>query len=393
MKIFSTLTFIAKYILIGLGIAALLVLLMPNRFGLKLNDGNTQIEKSNNTVKPTAAEIIAKAKPAVVTLQVQSKAYPINSRQCFEGVRNYNNQQNACRFYNNGSGVLIDADGHLVTSAHVVTFSLRGQVFDQAETILVEFSDSQKTTAQIIGLDLDSDIALLKINAKTNRYLPLADSNLTQVGDSVFAIGTPYMGFNQTVTSGIVSAKFFAKVSNYLQIDAQLSSGNSGGALINDAGKLVGITQLSTQEVSGEKTLQNFAIGSSDVASIVAQLKENGKIDRGWLGLNGEVVLNLDSVIQKSQLSDEAKNKLAQDIEQIPFGLGIIVTGINPSGPAELAGLQTLDVVTQVNGKPIYSSSDLLSAIWNKKPDEKVKVTYWRNGQESQTEVVLGTKG
>ncbi len=388
MKFFSSLTFIAKYILIGLGFAALSVLLMPNRFGFSFNQQETVIP-----IKPVnTTEMLATAKAAVVTLQVQSKAYPINSRQCFESVQSFNNQQNACRFFNNGSGVIIDQQGHLVTSAHVVTFTSRGQVFDQAETLLVEFSDGLKTTAEIVGLDLESDIALLKVASDKTPFLPLSSKD-SQVGDPIYAIGTPYMGFHQTVTSGIVSAKFFAKVSNYMQIDAPLRTGNSGGALINTKGELVGITQLSTQEGSEEKLLQSFAIASSDVAVIVEQLQTNGEVARGWLGLNGEMSLNLESIVQENQLSNEQTNKLKDEISKLPFSQGIVVTGINRGGPADEAGLQVLDIVTEVNGKPLYSTSDLLGAIWNKKPDDKVHVTYFRNGNQSQTEVILGTKG
>ncbi len=388
MKILSSLAFIAKYILIGLGIAALLVLLIPNRFGVSLQNKNEHKEHS----QPNTPAIIAQASPAVATLQVQSKTYPINSRQCFEGVRNYQNNQNACQFFNQGSGVIIDQQGHLVTSAHVVTFSLRGQVFDQAESVLVEFFDGQKTTAEIIGLDLQSDIALLKVATNKTPYLNLSNDEV-QVGESIYAIGTPYMGFPQTVTSGIVSAKFFAKVSNYLQVDAQLRTGNSGGALINSKGELVGITQLSTQDVSGEKVFQNFAIAAPDVSDIVNQLKQSGEVSRGWLGLNGDMSTNIESIAKEAQLTTEQTTKLKSEISSLPFGQGIVITAINAGGPADQVGLQEFDIVTEVNGKAIYNTSDLLGAIWNKKPNDKVTVTYWRAGIKSQLEVTLGSKG
>ncbi|NVJ65137.1 MAG: trypsin-like peptidase domain-containing protein [Gammaproteobacteria bacterium] len=385
MKFLSSLVFIAKYILIGLGFAALVYFLMPERFK---SDDMRPVE----VIEPIdASKVIASAQQAVVTLQVQSKAYSINSQICHDSVRSYSQRQNACQFFNNGSGVIIDKQGLMVTSAHVVTFSIRGQVFDQAEKVLVEFANGQKTTAEIIGLDLDSDIALLKMAAKQTPYLALSD-NQTQVGETIYTIGTPYMGFPQTVTSGIVSAKFFAKVSNYLQVDAQLRTGNSGGALINANGDLIGITQLSTQDVSGEKVMQNFAIAASDVAEIVKQLKVNGEVSRGWLGLNGDMSINIDSIAKEAQLTPEQTAKLKTEISNLPFGQGIVVTAVNPNGPADQAGLQELDIVTEVNGKAIYNTSDLLGAIWNKKPNDKVEVAYWRDGVRSQFEVVLGTK-
>ncbi|WP_251358040.1 S1C family serine protease [Kangiella sp. TOML190] len=400
MKLLSALAFIAKYILIGLGIAALLVLLMPEKFNLnRLIDFNsqTQTEAQIQALKPTSdpATLIAKAKAAVVTLQVGSKAYPINSRQCFDNVRNHSSEQNACTFVNNGSGVIIDKEGYLITSAHVVTFSSRGQIFDQAESIIVSFNDSKTHSATIVGIDRESDLALLKLNNPNNlieHFLPLATNKNTQVGETVYAIGTPYMGFEQTVTSGIISAKFFAKVSNYLQTDAQLRSGNSGGALINANGDLIGITQLSTQEVSGEQLLQNFAITAPDVARIASQLKQYGKVKRGWLGFSGDMSINLASISQERQLNTQQVAELESAIKQLPFGLGIVVTGLHANGPAEQAGLQLFDIVTKVNELPLYNSTDLLGAIWNKAPDDRVTVTYWRNGQEFKTEVVLGTK-
>ncbi len=389
MKFFSSLVFIAKYILIGLGIAALFIVFMPDRFGIK------STKESNLLPQKTAiVDLIGEIRSAVVTLQAQSKPYPINSVMCLDGVRQFSQHQNACLYSNNGSGVIIDNQGHLVTSAHVVTFfSARGKTSDAAKTILVEFANGQKTTAKLLGFDLESDLALLKLPHATNHFLPLSDLHSSRVGESVYAIGTPYMGFKQTVTSGIISARFFAKVSNYIQTDAQLRSGNSGGALINEQGQLIGITQLSAQELSGEKVFQNFAIEAGDVARIVKQLKTYGQVKRGWLGLNGDMSINLASIARENQLSDEQIAELRSEIKQLPFGMGIVVTGIDANGPADQAGLQVLDVVTKVNGKPIYNTSDLLGAIWNKSPNDKVTVSYWRHGKKQQTEVVLGDKG
>lgn len=414
MKIIKNLTFIAQYLLMGLGFAALLILLMPEQFGWqKINSQAALKPLQADSSKPNsneesafiaATEMLKAARQAVVTLQVRSKNYPINSQPCFYGVRAHNQNQNACSYFNSGSGVIIDQAGHIVTNAHVITFSARGQVFDQAETILVEFIDGKKAKATIKGIDLESDLALLKIDLKTNptlgeemNFLPLTPITQAQIGEPIYAIGTPYMGFQQTVTSGIVSAKFFSRVSNYLQIDAELRTGNSGGALINTKGKLVGITQLSTQATSnqegtGEKILQNFAIAVHDVARVVEQLKEFGEVKRGKLGLNGDMSINLDSIISEKQLSPEFAQKLQQDIEKLPFGLGIVVTGIDANGAAEKAGIKEFDIVTQVNNQPIYNSNDLLGAIWNKKPNEKVQVTYWRNGRKAETEVFLGAK-
>lgn len=414
MKIIKNLTFIAQYLLIGLGFAALLVLLMPEKFGWqKINSQATLRPLQTGSSKPSdnqngsvivATEMLQTARQAVVTLQVRSKNYPINSQPCFYGVRAHSQNQNACSYLNSGSGVILDKEGYIVTNAHVVTFSARGQVFDQAEIVLVEFTNGKKAKATIQGIDLESDLALLKLDSGlTNQehYLPLATNVKAPIGEPIYAIGTPYMGFQQTVTSGIISAKFFSRVSNYLQIDAELRTGNSGGALLNRSGQLIGITQLSTQhssqspaghENSSEKILQNFAIAAHDVARVVEQLKEHGAVQRGWLGLNGDMSVNLQSIIKEKQLQPEQAQELQKNIEILPFGLGIVVTGIDNNGPAQKAGIQEFDIVTQIDQQPIYNTNDLLGAIWNKKPKESITVTYWRNGQKAETEVVLGTK-
>lgn len=385
MQFLTYIGYILKYLLVGLGIAALFIVFMPGRFSINSPVQQTQPAETHPSLQSAPftgyADMLDKARPAVVSIQARSKLYPLNDPECQNSLRAVPTGTNACAFLNNGSGVFINEEGHIVTNAHVL---------DKAESIIVELLDGQKLAAEIIGLDKDSDLALLKVNHKPQQILPLVSEDNSRVGDIVFAIGTPYMAFEQTVTQGIISAKFFSRVSHYIQTDAALRSGNSGGALVNSQGVLVGITALSSRDESGEKTYQNFAIAAADVQHVVSELLEHGVVKRGWLGLNGDMTINFRSIVQEMNLAPPQQQLLASQIEQLPFGQGIVITAINGNGPADKAGLQALDIITEVNGQPINSTADLMAAIWNVAPETKVQLEFYRNGQKNETEVVLG---
>lgn len=385
MQFLTYIGYILKYLLVGLGIAALFIVFMPGRFSINSSVQQIQPAETQPSLQSAPftgyADMLDKARPAVVSIQARSKLYPLNDPECQNSLRAVPTGTNACAFLNNGSGVFIDEEGHIVTNAHVL---------DKAESIIVELLDRQKLAAEIIGLDKDSDLALLKVNHKPQQILPLVSEDNSRVGDIVFAIGTPYMAFEQTVTQGIISAKFFSRVSHYIQTDAALRSGNSGGALVNSQGDLVGITALSSRDESGEKTYQNFAIAAADVQHVVSELLEHGVVKRGWLGLNGDMTINFRSIVQEMNLAPPQQQLLASQIEQLPFGQGIVITAINGNGPADKAGLQALDIITEVNGQPINSTADLMAAIWNVAPETKVQLEFYRNGQKNETEVVLG---
>ncbi|WP_018625325.1 S1C family serine protease [Kangiella aquimarina] len=385
MQFLTYIGYIIKYLLVGLGIAALFIVFMPGRFSInspseQTTDSTVQVPQQ---VVPFSgyADMLDKARPAVVSIQARSKLYPLNDPECQNSLRAIPSGTNACAFLNNGSGVFIDEQGHIVTNAHVL---------DKAESIIVELLNGQKLAATVIGLDKDSDLALLKVDYQPQHILSLGQEDKSRVGDIVFAIGTPYMAFEQTVTQGIISAKFFSRVSHYIQTDAALRSGNSGGALVNSQGELVGITALSSRDESGEKTYQNFAIAAADVQHVVNELLENGVVQRGWLGLNGDMTINFRSIVQEMNLPLPQQQLLASQIEQLPFGQGIVITAVNGNGPADKAGLQALDIITEVNGKPINSTADLMAAIWNVAPETEIQLEYYRDGQKNQAEVILG---
>lgn len=389
MKLLEFFGFIIKYLLIGLGIAALFIVFMPDRFSSQHDETHKPAQQiqpplEGNTQQQGFADMLEAVTPAVVGIKARSQAFPLNSEACSSRLQALPPETNACAFLNNGSGVFIDNDGHLVTNAHVL---------DKAATIVVELKSGQQLKASIVGIDVDSDIALLKVDAKPAHFLPLPDTDSSRVGDWVFAIGTPNMAFNQTVTQGIISSKFFSRVSHYIQTDAALRPGNSGGALVNAQGELIGITSLSTQNEQGEKHYQSYAIVASNVAHVVEQLKAYGEVRRGWLGLDGDMTINLDSISMELNLNPEQKEQLQQRINQLPYGKGIVVTGINPQGPADQAQLQPLDIITKVNGKPIYNSIDLISSIWNLPPDSTVTIEYMRAGERRTQDIVLGQRG
>ena len=385
MQLLTYIGYIIKYLLVGLGIAALFIVFMPGRFSINSPAQNANPVDHQPLQQPVVftgyADMLDKARPAVVSIQARSKLFPLNDAECQNSLRAVPTGTNACAFLNNGSGVFIDQQGHIVTNAHVL---------DKAESIIVEMMSGHKLAAEIIGLDKDSDLALLKVDHQPQHILPLSTEDHSRVGDIVFAIGTPYMAFEQTVTQGIISAKFFSRVSHYIQTDAALRSGNSGGALVNSQGELVGITALSSRDESGEKTYQNFAIVAADVQHVVNELLENGEVQRGWLGLNGDMTINFRSIVQEMSLSPQQQQQLASQIEQLPFGQGIVITAVNGNGPADKAGLQPLDIITQVNSQSINTTADLMAAIWNAPPTTKVDIEYYRDGQKEQTEVVLG---
>ncbi|RDX38261.1 PDZ domain-containing protein [Kangiella sp. HD9-110m-PIT-SAG07] len=387
MKLLQFLGFIVKYLLIGLGIAALFIVFMPERFNHKASIKQSTTIPQKQSVEVTEpqgfADMLESVTPAVVGIKARSQAFPLNSEACSSRLQALPPETNACAFLNNGSGVFIDAEGHLVTNAHVL---------DKASTIIVELESGQQLKAEMVGVDVDSDIALLKVDAEPSHYLPLPADDNSRVGDWVFAIGTPNMAFNQTVTQGIISSKFFSRVSHYIQTDAGLRPGNSGGALVNADGELIGITSLSTKSEQGEKLYQSYAIVASNVAHVVKQLQDNGEVRRGWLGLDGDMTINLDSISMELALNAEQKQQLQNRISQLPYGKGIVVTGVNPQGPADVAGLQSLDIITKVNDQPLYNTVDLISAIWNVTPESTVTVEFMRDGQRHTQDVVLGQR-
>ena len=328
------------------------------------------------------AEVVKRVSPAVVNIQVSTK--PATGPARFERGGHRDNRGNMPeqfrRFFGepmphgregerrgpgrhraegSGSGFLIDAAGHVVTNDHVV----RG-----ADTITVTLKDGRKLAAKLIGHDAKTDLALLKVEADGDLpFVAFGDSDAVSVGDWVIAVGNPF-GLDNTVTAGIVSARGRSIGSgpydDYLQIDASINKGNSGGPSFNLAGKIIGVNTAIFSPNGGSVGI-GFAIPAALARDVIAQLKENGRVTRGWLGVHIQGV--------NAEVADSLGMKAAR---------GAIVAQVQPDSPAARAQVRTGDVIVAVNGKPVASVRDLPRMIARIKAGETAKLAVWRDGAE-----------
>jgi Do/DeqQ family serine protease len=321
---------------------------------------------------PTLAPMLEKTTPAVVSISVEG-TQKIRQRvpdlfRYFYGPNTPREQVQEQPFRGLGSGVIIDAEeGYIVTNAHVV---------QNADEITVSLSDGRELDAKKIGEDADSDVALLKVKAEDLTDIKIANSDELQVGDFVVAIGNPF-GIGQTVTSGIVSALSRSTAlrinayENYIQTDAAINRGNSGGALVNLNGELVGINTAIVAPTGGNVGI-GFAIPSNMMQSLVDQLIKFGEVRRGLLGITG---LNVDSGLAE-----------ARDLD---VNRGAFVTQVAPESAAEEGGLQAGDVIVSVNGRPLTSFNELRAKISTLGAGTEVELGVVRDGDEMTLKVIL----
>ncbi len=268
-----------------------------------------------------------------------------------------------------GSGVIISSDGYIITNNHVI---------EEAESVDVTLNDKRTFTAKVIGRDPSSDIALLKIKADNLPYIKYGDSDQLKLGEWVLAVGNPF-NLTSTVTAGIVSAKGRSlglnegayRIESFIQTDAALNMGNSGGALVNTKGLLVGITSAIITP-NGGYAGNSFAIPVSIVKKVVDDLKEFGEVQRALIGVN----------IQDVESEDADK----QNLKEIK---GILITNVNEKGSAEDAGLKVNDVIVKFDGMPVNTVSELQEQVGKHRPGDKAEVTYIRNGKETTVPIVL----
>jgi len=271
-----------------------------------------------------------------------------------------------------GSGVIISKDGYIITNNHVV---------ENATEVLVSLNDNREFTAKVVGSDKMSDIALLKIEGDNFPYLTFGNSDVLQVGEWVLAVGNPF-NLTSTVTAGIVSAKNRGNVmggdmgiQSFIQIDAAVNPGNSGGALVNTRGELVGInTAIYSQ--TGNFTGYAFAVPISIAGKVAADLKEFGTVQRAVLGIQ---VPNIENI----QREDPDK---ARELSQIK---GVLVEDFSDRSAAKTAGIQKGDVLTAINNVPIRNFAELQSQLNRYRPGDKISVTVDRNGNERVFNVEL----
>ena len=268
-----------------------------------------------------------------------------------------------------GSGVITTSDGYIITNNHVI---------EGAQSIEVRLNDNRTFKAELIGSDSNSDIALLKIKAKNLPFIKYGDSEQLKLGEWVLAVGNPF-DLTSTVTAGIVSAKGRNlglntgdyRIESFIQTDAALNMGNSGGALVNTKGLLVGITSAIISP-SGAYAGNSFAIPVSIVKKVIDDLREYGEVQRALLGVN---ILDVDSDIADEQNLSEVK--------------GILVTRVVPDGSAEEAGMKPNDVIIKFDGITVNTVAELQEQIGKHRPGDKATVTYIRNNKENSVPIIL----
>lgn len=270
-----------------------------------------------------------------------------------------------------GSGVIISADGYIVTNNHVVA---------DADELTVTLNDNKEYSARIIGTDKASDLALIKIDGKNLPGITIANSDDIKVGEWVLAVGNPF-NLTNTVTAGIVSAKarslYQNGVESFIQTDAAINPGNSGGALVNTRGELIGINAMLYSQ-TGSFSGYGFAIPTSIMNKVVADLKQYGTVQRALIGIQGQDVKNYV----------DAKKDKGEDID-LGTMEGIYVAKVTEESAAEEAGMKEGDVITAIDGKPVNKMAELQEVLAKKRPGDKVTVTYLRDKKKATKTVTL----
>lgn len=270
-----------------------------------------------------------------------------------------------------GSGVIISSDGYIVTNNHVV---------DGADELTVTLTDNREFSAKIIGTDKTTDLALIKVEASNLPTLPIGDSDKLKVGEWVLAVGNPF-NLNSTVTAGVVSAKARSLGANgiesFIQTDAAINAGNSGGALVNTQGELVGINAMLYSQ-TGSYSGYGFAIPTTIMNKVVADLKKYGNVQRALLGIQGQ---NAHDYI-------DMQKENGKDID-LGTNDGIYVAKVDEDGAGASAGLKSGDVITMVDGKKITKMSELQEHIAMKRPGEKMSITFLRDKKKHTETVTL----
>ncbi|HEY6367497.1 MAG TPA: DegQ family serine endoprotease [Candidatus Binatia bacterium] len=366
-------------LIVGLGISGSLDWLSPSRAVNLLGEaGNSELRSPGEL--PDFVALAKKMKPVVVNIST-TQVGEARGQQEFGSPFGEDDPFNDFwkRFFGGpmprgpqrqrslGSGFVIDADGSILTNNHVV---------ENAQKIVVKLSDDQEYEAKVVGRDPKTDIAIIKINAKTGLTVAsLGDSDNLEVGEWVMAIGNPF-GLDSTVTSGIVSAKGRhigqGPYDNFIQTDASINPGNSGGPLLNLRGEVIGINTAIFSRSGGNIGI-GFAIPINLVKELLPQLRGKGKVTRGYLGV----------LIQK--VTPEIAESLGIDKAR-----GALVANVSKDGPAEKAGVKVGDVIVEFDGKEIKESGDLPIVVARTPVDRKVRMKVLRDKKDLQLTVTVG---
>jgi len=381
MKRFSNfLIYLVRAVVLGLALAFVLVILWPelrhaSRPKVEIHETQAVVTPALPVGPASYAAAVDKAKPAVVNINtaklVTVRPHPFFDDPVFReffgrggGRGDLITPQKRVET-SLGSGVIISEQGYILTNNHVI---------QGADAIQVALQDGRTASAKVIGVDPDTDIAVLKIELKNLSIIALGRSEQMRVGDVVLAIGNPF-GVGQTVTMGIVSATGRSKLGintfeNFIQTDAAINPGNSGGALIDTQGNLVGINTAIFSRSGGSQGI-GFAIPTSLAKIVLQDIIQHGRPVRGWLGVEAHAITPNQAKTLNLKTTD-----------------GVIVEGVLRDGPAHRAGLQPGDIIQSIDGKKIHEAQEALLVISSHKPGTQVKLEVLRNGKRLMLEAI-----
>jgi len=337
-------------------------------------DNPKRLDPSNKNTILSYHNSIKEVKHSVVNISTTKTVYQNNQLnqmlnnplfKDFFGDRFPNTNPQKRQAHSLGSGVIISQDGYIITNNHVVE--------DADEIIVTLINETKEYKAKVIGLDPKTDLAVIKIEADDLKAAKFGNSDTLQEGDMVFAIGNPF-GVGGSVTQGIISALNKSGIGlnqyeNFIQTDASINPGNSGGALVNSRGALIGIKSAILYRSGGNNGI-GFAIPSKMVKDIATTLIEDGKIDRGYIG------------VSISDLTSDLKDIYENDN-------GALILNVEINSPADKAGIKRGDLIIEIDDKSIKDANDLKNIVGNKTPGKTIEVKYERNAKIQDTKIVL----
>ncbi len=369
----------AKTYLTGVALAAL----VATGGALSVASGATPAQAAP-TMGTDYVDLVAELTPAVVTIEVTKRAQTA-SAEMSEDQRDFMEEFQR-RFgmpmpgnprgrggpggemTGAGTGFVISEDGRIVTNAHVI---------DGADEVKVTFEDGREFTAEVVGSDRATDIAVLDIDGEGLPFVSFGDSTTLQVGQNVIAVGNPF-GLGTSVSTGIVSALGrninAGPFDDFIQTDAAINRGNSGGPLFNEQGQVIGVNTAIISPTGGSVGI-GFSVPSELASTIVEDLADDGSVERGWLG------------VRIAPVSDEVA--MALGFEE---GTGVMIEDVTADTPAADAGFRKGDIVLSVNGAAVETPRDLTRAIATERPGAEVAITYLRRGEETEVTVTLGDR-
>jgi len=374
-KLKQMISFFLKSSVAGLALAFVISFYLPEHLPVaKGQRAPVQSEASHTLARHglfSYNQAVEAASPSVVNVYaskiLQQKTHPLLRDPVFRrffGDQDAGQQRNS----NLGSGVILNTDGYIVTNAHVIT---------AADEILITLSDGRQTIADVIGVDVETDLAVLKIELKNLPAITLGDSNHLHVGDVVLAIGNPY-DIGQTVTQGIISATGRKRLGittfeDFIQTDADINPGNSGGALISATGQLIGINTAIASNSGGSQGI-GFAIPINQVVNVMQALIEHGHVVRGWLGIEAQIVPQ--DIVEAANLQYN----------------GVLVAGVLQRSPAAKAGIMPGDILTEINGEPLLDPQQAIQMISRFRPGKRIDIIVLRGWQEMMLQATISQR-